>query len=126
MINLAIYDKHDGKNDKEMMSLYKRDYVYRKNLDLRIGVVLGLILLIIIYYANQVFVKEVNIFELFSREELTRIGIISLVVLAIYSVIGIIVNGARYNATEERYERYEGILSKLHSQGDNDNGTKGA
>ena len=126
MINLAIYDKQEGIKDREITSLFRRDYIYRKNLDIRLGVVLALILLIVIYYANQVFVKEVNIFELFGRDELVRIGTFSLIVLIIFSIIGTIVNGASYDAAEERYERYENILSKLHSQGDKDNGTKEA
>ena len=116
MTNLAIYDKHHGEEDRKITSHYRRDYVYKKNLSIRIGVLLGSLVLAMLYYGYKLFVAGTDIFVTFSKDEAIKIGIAVAIVLVIYTVIGTVINGARYSLAEERCLKYEKMLAKLNGK----------
>lgn len=116
MTNLAIYDKHHGEEDRRITSHYRRDYVYKKNLSIRIGVLLGSAVLAMLYYGYKLFVAGTDIFATFTKEEAIKIGIVVAILLVIYTIIGTVVNRARYNLAEERCLKYEKMLAKLNGK----------
>lgn len=116
MANLAIYDKHFGEEDRKITSQYRRDYIYKKNLSLRLGIVVGVLLIVALYYSYKLFVANVDVFGLFNRAEFIRLGIMLLAILVIYTIIGTVVNGKRYDEAEERLELYEKMLNKLYDR----------
>lgn len=116
MTNLAIYDKHHGEEDRKITSHYRRDYVYKKNLGIRIGVFLGSAVLAMLYYGYKLFVAGTDIFATFSKAEAIKIGIAAAILLVIYTIIGTAVNRGRYNLAEERCVKYERMLSKLNGK----------
>ncbi|MGE4214648.1 MAG: hypothetical protein AB7E42_07735 [Anaerotignaceae bacterium] len=118
MTNLAIYDKHHGEEDRKITSHYRRDYVYKKNLGIRIGVILGSAVLAMLYYGYKLFVAETDIFVTFSKGEAIKIGIAVVILLVVYTIIGTVVNRARYSLAEERCLKYEKMLSKLNGKND--------
>lgn len=114
MANLAIYDKNFGDEDRKITSLYLWDYIYRKNLSMRIGIIFGYLVVIGLYYSYKLFIKNADLFSLFTKSELIKMGIILLVLLAVYSVIGIFIHKKRYMEAETRMEIYEKMISKLN------------
>lgn len=118
MTNLAIYDKQHGEEDRKITSHYRRDYVYKKNLSIRIGVLLGSMVLAMLYYGYKLFVAEADIFVTFSKDEAIKIGIVVAILLGIYTIIGTFINRARYSLAEERCLKYEKMLAKLNGKND--------
>ena len=58
MVSLAIYDKHYGEKDRKITSKYRRDYVYFKNLSMRLGVVAGFAVICGIYYLYRLIIEN--------------------------------------------------------------------
>jgi len=116
MTNLAIYDKHHGEDDRKITSHYRRDYVYKKNLGIRIGVFLGSAVLVMLYYGYKLFVEETDIFVIFNKNDAIKMGIAVFILLVVYTIIGTAVNRARYTLATERGEKYEKMLAKLNGK----------
>ncbi|HCT64305.1 MAG TPA: hypothetical protein DIC60_03390 [Lachnospiraceae bacterium] len=116
MTNLAIYDKNYGEEDRKITSHYKRDYVYKKNLGIRIGVLLGSAVIIMLYYCYKLFVIETDMFTVFNKAEAIKMGIAVVVLLVVYTIIGTIINGERYSLAEERCLGYQRMLCKLNGK----------
>ena len=118
MTNLAIYDKLHGEEDRKITSHYRRDYVYKKNLSIRIGVLLGCGVLVMLYYGYRLFVTGTDMFILFNRSEAIKIGIFAAILIVLYTILGTVINRARYALAEERCLKYEKMLAKLHGKSD--------
>ncbi|MDD3570350.1 MAG: hypothetical protein PHY44_04545 [Lachnospiraceae bacterium] len=116
MTNLAIYDKNHGEEDRKITSHYRRDYVYKKNLRIRIGVFLGSAVLAMLYYGYKLFIAGTDIFTTFSKAEGIKIGTAVVILFVIYTIIGTVINRERYNLAEERCLQYEKMLSKLNGK----------
>lgn len=116
MTNLAVYDKHYGDEDRKITSLYKIDYIYRKNFITRLGVLLGTTIIIGIYYGHKILVMDENIFDILTKSEFIKMSVFILAVLAVYTIIGIYIHGKRYNLAKERCEKYEKMLAKLYGE----------
>ena len=83
MIGMAIYDKHLGAQDRKKLALSRRDYVYRRNLGLRLGVGFGYLVLAGLYYGYLLFVKGADLVALFSKQTLIQCLVGVLVVLVV-------------------------------------------
>jgi hypothetical protein len=116
MTNLAIYDKNYGEEDRKIISHYKRDYVYKKNLGIRIGVFLGSAVIIMLYYCYKLFVVGTDMFTVFNKAEAIKMGIAVVALLVVYTIIGTIINGERYSLAEERSLGYQRMLCKLNGK----------
>ena len=113
MIGMAIYDKHLGAQDRKRLALSRRDYVYRRNLGLRLGVGFGYLVLAGLYYGYLLFVKEADLFALFSKQTLIQCLVGLLVVLVIYTILGTVLHRREYDQAEARNEIYERKINKL-------------
>lgn len=113
MIGMAIYDKHLGERDRKCLGMSRRDYVYRRNLGLRLGVGFGYFVLSGIYYGYLLFVKEADIFVLFSKRTLIEFLAGLLAVLVVYTIIGTVIHRREYDMAEHRNNIYERKLQKL-------------
>mgnify|MGYP005823077101 CR=1 FL=1 len=113
MIGMAIYDKHLGAQDRKKLALSRRDYVYRRNLGLRLGVGFGYLVLAGLYYGYLLFVKEADLFALFSKQTLIQCLVGLLVVLVIYTILGTVLHRREYDQAEARNEIYERKINKL-------------
>ncbi len=113
MIGMAIYDKHLGAQDRRKLALSRRDYVYRRNLGLRLGVGFGYLVLAGLYFGYLLFVKEADVFALFSKQTLVRTLAGLLVVLVVYTVLGTVMHRKEYDQAEARNEIYERKINKL-------------
>lgn len=116
MINLAIYDKHEGETDRKITSNYKRDYVYKRGLSMRLGVFLGCIILVLIYYAYMLFVKDADVFQLIGEHIFIRMGIGIAAVLAIYTFFCSFSYRREYHYAEKRMDIYEKRISWINGQ----------
>lgn len=114
MTNLAIYDKLYGEEDRKITAHYRRDYVYKKNLSIRIGVLLGCAVLLMLYYGYKLFVAGTDLFVIVSKQEAVKIGVAVVVLIVVYTIIGTIINRARYSLAEERCVKYEKMVSRLY------------
>lgn len=116
MINLAIYDKHEGETDRKITSNYKRDYVFKRGLSMRFGVSLGCAIVVLIFYAYMLFVKNADVFQLISKTVFIKIGIGIIFVLIIYTIFCSLGYKREYELAEKRMEIYEKRLSWINGQ----------
>ena len=113
MIGMAIYDKYLGEKDRRALSLTKGDYVYRKNLGVRLGAGVGYLLLAGLYLAKQLFVDEADLFLLLSRQTVIRLFVGLIVVLIVYTVIGNLLFRREYDRAVRRNGLYERRVERL-------------
>ncbi len=114
MISLAVYDKHYGEKDRRITSKYRRDYVYLRGLGMRIGVAMGFFVVCALYYLHRLIINETDIFSMISKRTLIEIGIVLVIVLAIYTVICSFKFKREYDEAETRLNIYEERLKKLN------------
>jgi len=113
MTKLAVYDKHHGKNDREITSHYRHSYVYRKNLNVRLGLVLGMVILIIIKYLYNMVMHEDIFFSMLSAEYIISDVLKMVAVLAVYTIFCSIKFGKDYDDAQDRLEEYEEHLESF-------------
>lgn len=116
MVNLAIYDKHDSEADRKITSSYKRDYVYKRGLSMRLGVLLGCVIVVMLYYSYMLFVKDADVFQLIGETAFLKIGIGIIVVLIIYTIFCSFGYRREYDYAEKRIKAYEKHISWINGQ----------
>ncbi len=121
MTNMAIYDKKFGERDRKITSFFIWDYIYRKNLILRIGITIGYAIVVGLLYAHKIFVANEDIFSMFNKDEFIKLGVILIFILAVYSIIGIFMHIKTYKEAERRQQIYEGMVEKLEERGNEKN-----
>ncbi|MCI8342593.1 MAG: hypothetical protein HFE62_05205 [Firmicutes bacterium] len=118
---MAIYDKKFGERDRKITSFFIWDYIYRKNLILRIGITIGYAIVVGFLYAHKIFVANEDIFSMFNKDEFIKLGVILIFILAVYSIIGIFMHIKTYKEAERRQQIYEGMVEKLEERGNEKN-----
>ena len=122
MTRLAVYDKYDGKADKKANEYYRHDYVYRKNIWIRVCAAFGTVILLSFYWLNEIFVKGVELSSLDIQKELTSTGIFMLFILALYTIIGMRLGHKEYDLSQARLRKYYYWLNQLDHLVQRDNG----
>ncbi len=118
MVSLAIYDKHYGDKDRKITSKYKWDYIYLRGLNMRIGVVMGYIIVCAMYYLHKLIIQNADMFEIITKDTFKQILIRLVIVLIIYTVICSFKYRKEYKEAESRMALYEERLEKLNSIND--------
>jgi len=113
MTKLASYDKKYGKNDREITSHYRHSYVYRKNLNVRIGLLLAMAIMIAIKYLYNMMLHEDTFFSMFSLQYIASDAIKIIAVLVIYTIVCSIKFGKEYDDAQDRLEEYEEHLENF-------------
>ena len=113
MTQLALYDKHEGENDRVANDFFRHDYIYRNNLGTRLSVGLGSVILLSLYWLRAIFVEEVDVFELDLQQHLMESVLAVLAVLAVYSLIGTIQGTRKYYLMQKRLTRYQALVRHL-------------
>ncbi|MCL2852663.1 MAG: hypothetical protein FWE20_06490 [Defluviitaleaceae bacterium] len=114
MSKLAVYDKNYGEKDRAAGKYFRTDYVYRKNMWTRFYVLLGCMLIVAIY-ALRVFIVDGNdMLDLDYFGEFINIGIFTLVMLVIYTLIGTKVYVSEYNRSQRRLGNYLQLIKLLN------------
>ena len=121
MTQLALYDKHYGKADRLVNEYFRHDYIYRKNLGNRLAVGTGAIFIMLIYWARNIFIEDVDLFELYIRQHIVDAVIFILAVMAFYTVIGIVQGTREYFLVEQRLRHYEDLVAYLERADERDN-----
>lgn len=113
MTKLAIHDKMYGRKDEEVEKTYRFDYVYKKNFVTRLGVLMGMCILFGFYALDLIFVREIDLAS-YNYVLMGKIFAVSaVVILIIYSLMGMVIYGREYRKTEKRMKNYHSILKKL-------------
>ena len=115
MAKLAVYDKHNGKNDHKDDEYFRQDYIYSNNMRTRFYAFFGCIILAVFYFLHIASYQETDIFSIDYLSEAIRVGIFFTVVLVGYTFIGTILYTARHVQLQKRLDEYYGLLSKLDS-----------
>lgn len=113
MTRLALYDKHQGRMDRQLAELFRHDYIYAKNLWNRLAVGSGAVALVAIYWLRNILLDGVDVFELYMRQHIADAALFVLAVMAAYTVIGIIQGTREYYHMEERLRQYEALVEYL-------------
>ena len=113
MTQLALYDKHEGPADRAANDYFRHDYIYRNNLGTRLAVGCGSIIILLIYWLQNILINEMDLFELNFRQ----IGMDSLffllAVLAFYSLIGTIQGTRQYYLVQKHLAQYQALVRQL-------------
>ena len=113
MSKLAVYDKNFGDRDRQASKYFRTDYVYRKNLVTRMCVAVAC-LIIGAMYAVRFFLVEGNSPFVFDfQSELINLGIFTVVMMAIYTLISTKIHVSEFNRAEHRLSNYLELIKKL-------------
>jgi len=113
MTQLALYDKHEGASDQIANDYFRHDYIYRKNLGTRFAVGFGGFIMLLLYWARDIFIGGADVFELDFSTYLTDSIFFMLAILALYSLIGTIQGTREYYLIQKRITRYHALLRQL-------------
>ena len=118
MTQLALYDKHESVADQNANDYFRHDYIYRKNLATRIAVGIGGFVILILYWARNIFIhNEVfalsEIFETDFSTYLSDSIFFMLAIIALYSFIGTIQGTREYYLVQKRLTRYHALVRQL-------------
>jgi len=113
MTRLALYDKHEGSQDRIANDYFRHDFIYRNNLGTRIAVGLGGLIILLIYWLRALLVNELDIFELNIQEHVTDSVFFLLAILAVYSLIGSIHGTRQYYLVQKRLAQYQAMVRQL-------------
>ena len=115
MTKLAIYDKRHGEADRDVFSFFRRDYIYRKNMWTRLCVFCCSMLLLGIYWLQQIFVEGIDIQQI-NIEQSVRDSVLFLgAVLAFYTLVGTIQGTRQYYLVQKRMNQYTAMLHRLEN-----------
>ena len=113
MTRLALYDKHEGVNDRIVNAFFRHDHIYRNNLGTRFAVGLGSIIILVIYWLQAILLNERDLFELDFRQYGIDSLMFIIAVLAVYSLIGTIQGTRQYYLVQKRLAQYQALVRQL-------------
>jgi len=117
MSKLAVYEKNDARKDLRKMSYYRHDYVYKRNMGLRLCFAMGSFIIIIFYMLHKFAIEEADIFALdIAAEAMTVVSII-VAMLLISSLLGTVKYNLEYEQATKRMKRYQTLLGLLEKGG---------
>lgn len=107
MTKLAVYDKKHGKKDREITSHYRHSYVYKKSIGARLGVLLGIAILIGLNYLYSMMMYEDKFFSMLTTDYFISLAVKVAVVMIIYTIICAFKYRKEYDDAQERLDDYE-------------------
>ena len=113
MTQLALYDKHEGQQDRIANDYFRHDYIYRNNLGTRLAVGFGSIVILLIYWLQSFVVNEMDLFEINIQQHVTDSVFFILAVLAVYSLLGTIQGTRQYYLVQKRLAQYQALVRQL-------------
>jgi len=113
MTKIAIHEKKYNDKDIKLDNYYRSDYIYKKNIFNRFSVIIGLLFVAVLAVLDIVFVKQTDIFSIDYKKFGIEVAAIALIVLVIYSFIGMIKYGAEYDLAEKRLKQYRILVRDL-------------
>ena len=113
MTKLAIYDRQYGSLDKKNNEYYRHDYIYRKNMWTRLCTAIGAVIILLIYWAYQIFALKINFLEIDYRQAGIQAAVFILAVMAAYTIIGTVRETAVYAKSQRRLKNYMRMLYML-------------
>ncbi|MCL2016099.1 MAG: hypothetical protein FWG68_07645 [Defluviitaleaceae bacterium] len=113
MSQMAVYDKRYGEADKAIYSYFRRDYIYRKNMLIRLCVALGALFLLAMYWLYQIFVYGIDIHQLDIQQSVTDSVLFLLAIMAFYTCVGTIQGTFQYYQVQKRMDKYLAMTKKL-------------
>lgn len=115
MSKLAMLEKKGIKKDIKITNYYPEDYIYMNNLMTRISIfcmiAVGVVIHILLKLEKDIVIPSTSK-ELFIYYILPY-GVITLVIMGIYTVISTSVYTKRYKEAEERVENYKLLMRQL-------------
>lgn len=115
MTALAVYDEKYGERDRKISGYSKWSYVALKNLKTRILVAAAYVIAWCFYAGYLFFGTEAFIDGAFIKSTVRNFIIGFIILMVIYTYIGIKRNSAEYKKAKVRDEKYIGILKMLDS-----------
>lgn len=113
MTKIAIHRKNYNEKDTKLDNFYRSDYIYKKNIFNRFAVLIGLVFVAILAALDIIFVKQTDIFSINYKEFGIKLIVIFLVVMILYSFIGMLKYGAEYDLAEKRLKQYRSLIRDL-------------
>jgi hypothetical protein len=113
MTKLAVYDKHYGELDKRNNELFRHDYIYRKNMWTRLCAFLGAVIILLIFWLNELLVKKVELLTIDYFKAGKQAAVFILAVMAVYTLIGTVVSARQYAKGQNRLRNYVRLLALL-------------
>ena len=113
MTRLALYDKHEGPQDRAANDYFRHDFIYRNNLGTRIAVGLGGIIILLIYWLQAFLLNEMDIFQFNYQQYVAESIFFILALLAVYSLIGTIQGTRQYYLVQKRLAQYQALVRQL-------------
>lgn len=113
MTKIAMHKKKYNDKDIKLDNYYRSDYIYKKNIFNRFWVIIGLFFVAILAVLDIVFVKQTDIFSIDYKKFGIEVAAIALIVLVIYSFIGMIKYGIEYDLAEKRLKQYRILVRDL-------------
>ena len=113
MTQLALYDKHEGPQDRADNDYFRHDYIYRNNLGTRLAVGIGGIIILAVYWLQVLIVNEIDIFTMDIQAYVTDSVMFLLAILAVYSLIGSIQGTRQYYLVQKRLSQYQALVRQL-------------
>ena len=118
MSKLAVYDKNYGEKDKAVSKFFRTDYVYRKNMWTRLYVLIGCAMIAALYALRLFVVEGYDILDFDYFGGLANIGIFTLIMLVIYTLIGTKIYISEYNRSSRRLDNYLELIKLLNNMSD--------
>jgi len=113
MTQLALYDKHEGPQDRAANDYFRHDYIYRNNLGTRLAVGIGGIIILAVYWLQALIVNDIDIFAMDIQAYVTDSVMFLLAILAVYSLIGSIQGTRQYYLVQKRLSQYQALVRQL-------------
>ena len=113
MTKLAIYDKEGAEQDLNADRFFRHDFIYRRNMWLRLYVVVGSLIVIGFRILHMVAVDQVDLFSLNFQEELINAALFILILQVAYSIIGTVQYTVEYEKSQKRMRAYFALMDKL-------------
>ncbi|MFV0440573.1 MAG: hypothetical protein ACK5LV_04705 [Lachnospirales bacterium] len=114
MSQLAMYEKKYGKKDFKKANYFKTDYVYIRNMWLRLFVIIGIFIVLAMYLFYKLELEGLGGVITFLSEDYAKILICGIIVVLVYTVYGTIAYGHEYNQSKSRLESYARLLNKVN------------
>jgi len=113
LTKMAVYDKHNGEKDRRVNGFFRSDYVYRRNMWARLGAAAGCLIILAIYWTNQLAAGSVDILNMDWQKAGMDAGMWLLTAMAVYTLFSTVLATVEYQASQRRLQRYYGYIRQL-------------
>ena len=113
MVHLAIYDKHYGQKDRRIVSHYRHGYVFKKNMGMRAGVIIGFLVLEVISLTYYMMFDDATFLAMLTKEYAMKEAFKLIALLIIYSVFCTAKYKRQYDKAQKRTDEYERRFEKF-------------